>query len=112
MVFTNVINPRAFLEKKEEFKPTFLKKGCTIGANATVVCGVTIGCYALIGAGAVVTKDVADFALVTGVPAKQSGWVSVAGNRLVFDQDGTASDPYDGSRYRLNDGKVELLSDE
>ena len=112
MVFTNVINPRAFLEKKEEFKNTLLKKGCTIGANATVVCGVTIGRYALIGAGAVVTKDVPDFALVTGVPAKQSGWVSVAGNRLAFDKEGTATDAYDGSRYRLNDGKVELLSDE
>jgi UDP-2-acetamido-3-amino-2,3-dideoxy-glucuronate N-acetyltransferase len=82
MVFTNVINPRAFIQRKDEFKKTLLKKGCSIGANATIVCGVTIGRYALVGAGAVVTKDVPDFALMTGVPAKQTGWVSRAGNRL------------------------------
>ncbi len=101
MVFTNVVNPRAFIVRKEEFKKTLLKKGCSVGANATIVCGVTIGRYALIGAGAVVTKDVPDFALMTGVPAKQIGWVSRAGNRLEFDKDGKAVDPLDSSLYQL-----------
>ena len=82
MVFTNVINPRAFIEKKSEFKRTLLKKGCSIGANATIVCGVTIGRYALIGAGAVVTKDVPDYALITGVPGRQTGWVCECGEVL------------------------------
>lgn len=104
MVFTNVINPRAFIVRKEEFKKTLLKKGCTVGANATIVCGITIGRYALIGAGAVVTKDVPDFALMAGVPAKQIGWVSLAGNRLVFDRHGEAVDGFDGTRYCLADG--------
>lgn len=103
MVFTNVINPRAFIVRKEEFKKTLLKKGCTVGANATIVCGVTIGRYALIGAGAVVTKDVPDFALMAGVPAKQIGWVSRAGNRLEIDENGQAIDRSDNSRYVLND---------
>ena len=89
MVFTNVINPRAFIVRKEEFKKTILKKGCSIGANATVVCGVTIGEYALIGSGAVVNKDVKPYALMVGVPAKQIGWVSKAGNTLKFDKDGS-----------------------
>lgn len=79
-VFTNVINPRAFIERKEEFKPTVVKKGASIGANATIVCGVTIGAYAMVGAGAVVVKDVADFAKVAGVPAKQIGTVDKLGN--------------------------------
>jgi UDP-2-acetamido-3-amino-2,3-dideoxy-glucuronate N-acetyltransferase len=82
MVFTNVINPRAFIEKKSEFKKTLLKKGCSIGANATIVCGVTVGRYALIGAGSVVTKDVPDYALITGVPGKQTGWVCECGEVL------------------------------
>lgn len=103
MVFTNVINPRAFIQRKDEFKKTLLKKGCSVGANATIVCGVTIGRYALIGAGAVVTKDVPDFALMAGVPAKQIGWVSKAGNRLEFDVDGVAVDAQDGSKYRLHE---------
>lgn len=101
MVFTNVVNPRAFIQRKNEFKKTLLKKGCSVGANATIVCGVTIGRYALIGAGAVVTKDVPDFGLMAGVPAKQIGWVSKAGNRLVFDANGEAADHADGSRYWL-----------
>lgn len=109
MVFTNVINPRAFIVRKEEFKKTLLKKGCTVGANATIVCGVTIGRYALIGAGAVVTKDVPDFALMAGVPAKRIGWVSRAGNRLVFDERGEATDGFDDSRYRLENGTVNAL---
>lgn len=81
-VFTNVINPRAFLEKKEEFRSTLVKRGASIGANATIVCGVTIGRYALIGAGAVVTRDVPDYALMLGVPARQVGWVNKAGDTV------------------------------
>ena len=84
MVFTNVINPRAFIQRKEEFKKTLLKKGCSIGANVTVVCGVTIGEYALIGSGAVVNKDVKPYALMVGVPARQIGWVGISGNTLEF----------------------------
>lgn len=109
MVFTNVINPRAFVVRKTEFKKTLLRRGCTVGANATIVCGVTIGRYAMIGAGAVVTKDVPDFALMAGVPAKQIGWVSQAGNRLAFDERGEAVDGFDGSRYRLENGTVNAL---
>ena len=85
MVFTNVINPRAFIQRQEEFKKTFLKKGCSVGANATIVCGVTVGEYALIGSGAVVNKDVKPYALMVGVPAKQIGWVGISGNTLVFE---------------------------
>lgn len=87
MVFTNVINPRAFIQRKEEFKKTLLKKGCSVGANATIVCGVTIGEYALIGSGAVVNKDVNPYALMVGVPAKQIGWVGISGNTLKFNDD-------------------------
>ena len=106
MVFTNVINPRAFIVRREEFKKTLLKKGCSIGANATIVCGVTIGRYALIGAGAVVNKDVSDFALMVGVPARQIGWVSKAGNRLEFDENKIAVDNFDNSKYKLENGVV------
>ena len=81
MVFTNVINPRAFIERKSEFQPTLVRQGATIGANATIVCGHTIGRYAMIGAGAVITHDVPDYALMTGNPARQTGWVSEAGCR-------------------------------
>ena len=84
MVFTNVINPRAFIRRKEAFQKTLLKKGCSIGANATIVCGVTIGEYALIGSGAVVNKDVKPYALMVGVPAKQIGWVGISGDTLQF----------------------------
>ena len=84
MVFTNVINPRAFIQRKEEFKKTLLKKGCSIGANATIVCGVTIGEYALIGSGAVINRDVKPYTLMVGVPAKQIGWVGISGNTLDF----------------------------
>lgn len=82
MVFTNVINPRSFISRKHEFKDTLVKKGSTIGANATIVCGVTIGEYSFIGAGATVTKDISDFALVIGVPAKQVGWVCICAVQL------------------------------
>lgn len=82
MVFTNVFNPRAFVERKSEFRKTLVRRGATIGANATIVCGVTIGKYSFVGAGAVVTRDVPDYALVAGVPAKQMGWVSRDGEKL------------------------------
>jgi len=81
-VFTNVINPRSFIPRKEEFRPTRVKKGATIGANATILCGITIGEYAMIGAGAVVTKDVPDYALIVGNPGKQTGWVNKEGNTV------------------------------
>lgn len=100
MVFTNVINPRAFIVRRDEFKKTLLKKGCSIGANATIVCGIEIGEYAMIGSGAVVNKDVKPYALMVGVPAKQIGWVGKSGNTLVF-TDGVATDEYDGQIYRL-----------
>ena len=108
MVFTNVINPRAFIQRKEEFKVTLLKKGCSVGANATIICGVTIGEYALIGSGAVVNKDVPAFALMVGVPAKQIGWVGVSGNTLEF-IDAVATDAYDAKRYVIIDEKLKEI---
>ena len=101
MVFTNVINPRSFIVRKEEFKKTLLEKGCTIGANVTIVCGNNIGKYALVGAGAVVTKDVKPYALVVGNPAKQIGWVSEYGHRLEFDTNGMALCPESKQSYKL-----------
>src|SRR6266481_7868679 len=95
-VFTNVINPRAAVPRKTEFRPTLVKRGATIGANATIICGHAIGAYAMIGAGAVVTRDVPDFALMAGVPARRIGWVSRAGERLGPD----LVCARDGSRYR------------
>jgi UDP-2-acetamido-3-amino-2,3-dideoxy-glucuronate N-acetyltransferase len=109
MVFTNVINPRATIERKDEFKKTLVKTGATIGANATIICGNTIGRYAMIGAGAVVSKDVSDFALMVGVPAQQVGWVSKAGHRLNFDENGVGVDPSDGSRYQMVGESLEEL---
>ncbi|WP_281950354.1 DapH/DapD/GlmU-related protein [Nitrosophilus kaiyonis] len=109
MVFTNVINPRAFINRKSEFKKTLLKKGCSIGANATIVCGITIGEYALIGAGAVVNKDVKPYALMVGVPARQIGWVDKAGNKMIFDKNGIAVDSYDDTKYILIDDEIKIL---
>ena len=106
-VFTNVLNPRSFIERKKEFKSTLVKKGATIGANATILCGIIIGEYAMIGAGAVVTKDVLPYALLTGTPARQTGWVSEAGNTLHFDKNNEAICKYDGQKYLLVDGKLE-----
>jgi len=108
MVFTNVINPRAFIQRKDEFKKTLLKKGCSIGANATIVCGVTIGEYALIGSGAVVNRDVKPFALMVGVPARQIGWVGISGNTLEFDSDNIAIDR-DGKKYVIIDESLKEL---
>jgi len=107
MVFTNVINPRAFIVRRDEFKKTLLKKGCSIGANATIVCGVTIGEYALIGSGAVVNKDVPAFALMAGVPCRQIGWVGISGNTLEFNEDGIAKDEF--ATYILKDDKLEVI---
>jgi len=106
MVFTNVLNPRAFIVRKEEFKKTLLKKGCSIGANVTVVCGVKIGEYALIGSGAVVNKDVKPYALMVGVPARQVGWVSMAGNTLDFDSNNEAIDIYDNTKYTVENDQL------
>lgn len=101
MVFTNVINPRSEIERKTEFKTTLVRRGATFGANCTVVCGVTVGRYAFVGAGAVVTKDVPDYALVVGVPARQVGWMSRHGHRLVKkDSEGNWICPESGWRYR------------
>lgn len=105
MVFTNVINPRAFIVRKNEYKKTLLKKGCSIGANATIVCGITIGEYALIGSGSVVNKDVKPYALMVGVPAKQIGWVGISGNTLEFTNN-KASDDY--AEYELIDENLKV----
>ena len=110
MVFTNVINPRSFIVRKEEFKKTLLKKGCSVGANATIICGITIGEFALVGAGSVVTKEVKPFEMVYGVPAKHQGWVSKAGHNLHFNEEGIAVDKFDGSTYQLNNNTVTQLS--
>lgn len=106
MVFTNVINPRAAVERKSEFRPTRVGRGATLGANCTIVCGSSIGEYALVGAGAVVTRDVRDFALVTGVPARQIGWVSRTGERLdlPLEGDGEARCPATAERYVVEGG--------
>ena len=106
MVFTNVINPRSAVIRKDEYKATLVKKGATIGANATILCGVTLGKFAFIGAGAVVTKDVPDYALIVGNPGRQIGWMSSHGNRLNFDKDGFAVCNESGKKYRLENNNV------
>ncbi|HYV53154.1 MAG TPA: acyltransferase [Chitinophagaceae bacterium] len=108
MVFTNVINPRSFIERKNEFKQTIVRRGATIGANATILCGIEIGRYALIGAGAVVTKNVLAYAIITGNPARQSGWVSEAGIKLNFNATGIAKCPQTGKLFKLENGIVEI----
>lgn len=102
VVFTNVLNPRSFIPRKNEYRQTLLQKGCSIGANATIVCGVKIGEYALIGAGSVVTKNIPPHSLVVGNPAKIIGWVDKAGVKMSF-SNGIAIDSYDGSIYYLKD---------
>ncbi len=106
MVFTNVINPRSAVNRRGEYLRTLVKKGASIGANATIVCGHDIGRYAFIGAGAVVTREVPDHALVVGNPARQTGWMSEYGHKLKFDPNGQAVCPESGQRYKLENGKV------
>ncbi|WP_038005596.1 acyltransferase [Tenacibaculum sp. 47A_GOM-205m] len=106
MVFTNVINPRSAIKRQDQYLQTVVKKGASIGANATIVCGNNIGEYAFIGAGAVVTKEVAPYALVVGNPSKQIGWISEYGHRLDFDEKGYAVCFESGGKYQLKDNKV------
>ncbi len=111
-VFTNVVNPRAFIERKTEFRQTLVKKGASIGANATILCGHTIGEFALVGAGAIVTTDIPPYSLFTGCPARQSGWVSRSGCILEFDSEGIGYCPESGEKYRLEkEGVCLILTD-
>lgn len=110
MVFTNVLNPRSAINRKDQYLKTHVGKGATIGANATVVCGHNIGAFAFIGAGAVVTKEIPAYALVVGNPSKQIGWMSEFGQRLKFDSDGTAICSESGERYRLSNGVVSKVN--
>jgi UDP-2-acetamido-3-amino-2,3-dideoxy-glucuronate N-acetyltransferase len=109
MVFTNVINPRSAVSRKDAYKQTLVRKGASIGANATIVCGNEIGSYSMIGAGAVITKPVLPYALVVGNPAKQIGWVSEFGNRLIFDEAGLAVCFESKEKYQLLDKVVSLI---
>ncbi|TZF86559.1 N-acetyltransferase (plasmid) [Pedobacter sp. BS3] len=111
VVFTNVLNPRSFVDRKSEFKPTVLQQGASIGANSTLICGITVGKYAMIGAGSVVTKDVPAFALMYGNPAKQHGWVSRNGYKLNF-ANNQAVCPQTGEKYSLDNGRVSLTGNE
>lgn len=109
MVFTNVINPRSEISRKHEFRPTLVKRGATLGANCTIICGNTIGRYAFVAAGAVVTRDVPDYALVMGVPARVTGWVCRCGVKLEFDETGRATCKECGRRYVKDKGRVRVL---
>lgn len=106
MVFTNVINPRSAVARRDQYLRTLVKHGASIGANATIVCGHDIGRFAFIGAGAVVTKEVPDFALVVGNPARQTGWMSEYGHKLKFDEQGKAACSESGQQYQLAEGRV------
>jgi len=106
MVFTNVINPRSAVNRREQYKKTYVEKGATIGANATIICGVKIGRFAFIGAGAVVTKDVAPYSLVVGNPARHVGWMSEYGHRLNFNDKGIAECPESKDKYKLEQGSL------
>jgi UDP-2-acetamido-3-amino-2,3-dideoxy-glucuronate N-acetyltransferase len=109
VVFTNVINPRSAINRKNQYGSTSVEKGASIGANATIVCGIKIGKYSFIGAGAVVTKDVKPFALVMGNPARHTGWMSEYGHKLIFDNDGVATCSESGNRYRLENNEVSRI---
>lgn len=109
MVFTNVVNPRSNVNRRGQYVQTIVKRGASIGANATIVCGHDIGEFAFIGAGAVVTKEVLPYALVVGNPAKHVGWMSEFGHRLHFDADGLAQCPESGEKYRLENGRVSKI---
>jgi UDP-2-acetamido-3-amino-2,3-dideoxy-glucuronate N-acetyltransferase len=110
MVFTNVVNPRSHIVRKSEYRPTLVKRGATIGANATVVCGVTLGKYSFIGAGTVVTCDAPDYALMVGVPARQVGWICNCGNRLQHSAPKVHCDAC-GRNYHIADGLCRELTD-
>jgi UDP-2-acetamido-3-amino-2,3-dideoxy-glucuronate N-acetyltransferase len=112
MVFTNVYNPRSAVSRKSEYRDTLVKRGATLGANCTIVCGITIGEYAFVGAGAVVNRDVAAYALVLGVPGRHAGWMSRHGERLALPLTGSAEAlcPATGERYRVRNGTCECLS--
>lgn len=109
VVFTNVINPRSFVVRKEEFKETYVEKGATLGANATIICGNRIGAYAMVGAGAVITKEVLPYQLVVGNPARPIGWVSKYGHRLEFNEKGVGICPEVQEKYLLKDNSVNPL---
>jgi len=109
MVLTNVINPRSAVSRKSEYKTTLIKKGASIGANATIVCGNTIGEFAFIGAGAVVTKDVAPFALIVGNPGRQTGWMSEYGHKLKFNENNIAVCPESNQEYKLENNTVKRI---
>ena len=109
MVFTNVINPRSAITRKNEFRKTIVRKGASIGANATIICGNEIGQYAMIGAGAVITREVAAYALVYGNPARQNGWISEYGHKLKFDSEGIAICPESGEKYMLFNNEVSKI---
>jgi UDP-2-acetamido-3-amino-2,3-dideoxy-glucuronate N-acetyltransferase len=110
MVFTNVTNPRSNVNRRGQYEKTMVRKGATIGANATIVCGITLGEFCFIGAGAVVTKDVPPYALMIGNPARQSGWMSEYGHRLHFDDAGNAACPESGEKYILANGTLKKLT--
>ena len=110
MVFTNIVNPRSAVVRKDKYVKTLVQKGASIGANATVVCGNTIGYFAMVGAGAVITKDVSNYALVVGNPAKQIGWVSEYGHRLEFDESGKATCEESGQEYLLENDEVTRIA--
>ena len=109
MVFTNVINPRSHVVRRGQYAKTIVRKGASIGANATIVCGHEIGEYAFIGAGAVVTKEVLPYALVLGNPARQVGWMSKFGHKLIFNAEGMASCPESGEHYQLNENNLIII---
>ena len=111
MVFTNVINPRSAVIRKDEYRETYVEKGASIGANATIICGIRIGKYAFIGAGAVVHKDVKPYSLIVGNPGRPIGWMSEFGHRLNFDKEGLAQCPESKEKYKLEDGVVKKISD-
>lgn len=109
MVFTNVINPRSQIIRRDNYETTIVEKGASVGANSTIICGNIIGRYAFVGAGAVVTKDVKPYALVVGNPARQTGWMSEYGHKLIFDKKGYAVCPESEERYRLEKGNVSKI---